>query len=110
MASDGFLPGRFDENFRGVVKWACLTGTAQTSIVWSELHTETGNAEYLEAAKRANRYLMARHDVTNSDAAIRGGIPGSWPVSGEYGRFQILNWATKFFIDALLLEKKATPA
>jgi hypothetical protein len=73
--------------------------------VWTELHELTGRREYLEAARKVNRYLMARHDTSNADPAIRGGVPGSWPVTGDYGRFLILNWATKFFLDALLLEK-----
>jgi hypothetical protein len=105
MHPDGFIPGAIDSAFRGAANWACLTGTAQTSIVWSALDRLSPNPVFAEAADRANRYLMARHDLTNPDPAIRGGIPGSWPVSGEYGRYRILNWATKFFIDALLMRE-----
>ncbi len=104
MSPDGFLPGRIDATFQGAVDWCCLTGTAQTSIVWSYLYRETNSEKYLAAAHTANRYLMAHHDISNEDPGIRGGIPGSWPVWGEYGRFRILNWATNFFADALLLE------
>jgi hypothetical protein len=35
---------------------------------------------------------------------LDGGISGSFPLHGEYGRFQILNWAVKFFVDSMLLE------
>ena len=56
--------------------------------------------------ERLNRYLMARHDITNANPAIRGGVAGSWPVGGDYGRFKVLNWATKFFLDSLLAEKE----
>jgi hypothetical protein len=35
----------------------------------------------------------------------RGGIKGSFPVDGSYGKFQYLNWACKFFIDSHLLEQ-----
>ncbi len=103
MDSDGFIPGKIASDFTGACDWACLTGTAQASIVWSELEHITGNAEYGEAAERANRYLMARHDIRNADPSIRGGVAGSWPVSGSYGQYMILNWATKFFSDALLM-------
>lgn len=106
MDADGFIPGRQDEQFRGVVKWCCLTGSAQTSIVWSELYAATGEAKYLDAARRVNRYLMARHDIRNADLRLRGGLPGSWPVWGDYGRLTVLNWATKFFVDALVLEQR----
>jgi hypothetical protein len=103
MDESGFIPGMIDQNFHGAANWCCLTGTAQTSVVWSELERLTSDRRYGEAAERANRYLMARHDVANPDLSIRGGLAGSWPVSGAYGRYKILNWATKFFIDALLM-------
>jgi hypothetical protein len=35
----------------------------------------------------------------------RGAIKGSFPVSGEYGQYEYLNWACKFFIDSNMLEK-----
>ena len=49
---------------------------------------------------------MARHDISSADPAIRGGLAGSWPVD-EYGRLMVLDWATKFLIDALLEEREA---
>lgn len=104
MREDGFLPGRQDENFGSMSEWCCLTGSAQTSIVWSELFLLTGQEQYRTAARRVNRYLMAHHDVANPDPRLRGGVPGSWPVWGDYGRLMILNWATKFFVDALSME------
>jgi hypothetical protein len=103
MNEEGFIPGKIERDFTGASDWACLTGTAQTSIVWSELECLTGNAKYGHAAEIANRYLMARHDINNPDPSIRGGLAGSWPVSGSYGKYMILNWATKFFMDALLM-------
>ncbi len=108
MRPDGFLPGRQRADFSAAVDWCCLTGSAQTSIVWSQLHAMTGDAQYLQATRTVNRYLMARHDIRNVDLRLRGGLPGSWPVHGEYGRLRILNWATKFLADALSLELAAT--
>ena len=106
MGTDGFIPGRQDSEFGPYADWCCLTGSAQTSIIWSELYLISGDAKYRDAAHRVNQYLMARHDIHNNDSRLRGGLPGSWPAWGEYGRFMILNWATKFLIDALLLELK----
>ena len=108
MAADGFIPGRLNADLSAGVDWCCLTGTAQTSIVWSELFLLTGDRKYQKAAATANRYLMARHDIRNQDPRLRGGLPGSWPSWGDYGPLQILNWATKFLVDALALEQKAT--
>jgi len=47
---------------------------------------------------------MAHHDIRNPDERLRGGVPGSWPVWGDYGRLMVLSWATKFLADALRLE------
>src|SRR5205807_4735609 len=102
MDANGFIPGKIHRDFRGAVNWCCLTGTAQTSIVWSQLEKLLGQKSYAVAAEHANAYLMIRHDINNCDLSIRGGVAGSWPVWGSYGRFKVLNWATKFFLDALL--------
>ncbi len=109
MDGDGSIPGRLDRNFSGTVDWSCLTGIAQTSIVFSELEQQTGDRRYAHAAEVANRYLMARHDISNRDPSLRGGVAGSWPVWAwrSYGKLHVLNWATKFFVDALLL--RSTP-
>ena len=85
MDPHGYIPGRINRRLNGVVDWSCLTGTAQTSIVWSELAALMGNRDYLDAADLANRYLMARHDISSSDSSIRGGLAGSWPVRGNTG-------------------------
>jgi hypothetical protein len=106
MGPDGFIPGRQDSKFRGAVEWCCLTGSAQTSSVWSELFLLTGEEKYRGAVRRVNRYLMARHDIQNANPRLRGGVPGSWPVWGDYQRLAVVNWATKFFIDALSLENQ----
>ncbi len=104
MGPDGFLPGTQNARFEGPT-WACLTGCAQTSIVCRILFELTKESKYREAAAKLNRYVMAHHDIRNTDPRIRGGLAGSWPVQGDYGRLLILNWATKFLVDALCLEK-----
>lgn len=106
MNPDGYLPGRQDSSFAPAVKWACPTGTAQTSIVWSELLALTGDDRYRVAVARANRWLMAHHDIRNRDPRLRGGISGSWPVDGSYRRLEVINWGTKFFVDALWREQQ----
>jgi len=108
MEANGHLAGRLGRNFSPTVKWVCLTGLAQMAIVWFKLYELTSEHRYREAGIRANRYLMQRHDISNPDETLRGGVAGSWPVWGEYGRFMVLNWSTKFLIDALILQKRLT--
>ena len=109
MGEDGHLPGLQTRTFEAAARWCCLTGSAQTSIVFSELYAFTGEDRYRQSARRVNRYLMARHDIRNPDPRLCGGLSGSWPVTGPYGRLTVLNWATKYLVDALSLESRATP-
>jgi hypothetical protein len=102
MREDGFLPGRIRSDFSSAAEWCCLTGSAQSSIVFSRLANFVGEQKYKEAARCLNRYLMSRHDISSELDTVRGGLCGSWPVYGDYGRFMVLNWATKFLIDALM--------
>ena len=102
--ADGSLAGRFDSLWRPTARWSCLTGDAQTALVWLRLFAASGDERYLRAARRMNAYLCSTQDLTAGDPGVRGGIKGSHPVWGEYGRFLYPNWAAKFFADSLMLE------
>ena len=104
MRADGSLPGRLDCHWKGTVPWTCLTGNVQIAISWLLLYGETHNAAYRDAAFRSNGFVR-RTIRLDGPPEKRGGIKGSFPVDGSYGRFQYLNWACKFFIDAHLLEQ-----
>ena len=52
----------------------------------------------LDAAVLVTRYVR-RTIILHGDPDLVGGVRGSFPVSGDYGRFQFLNWAAKFFVD-----------
>jgi hypothetical protein len=103
---DGSLSGRFDTQWRSASRWSCLTGDAQTAIVWLRLRELTGDERYRDAARRMIRFLKTTHDLKNSDPGIRGGIKGSHPIWGDYGAYDYLNWGAKFFADALMLEAR----
>ncbi|MBM3490452.1 MAG: hypothetical protein FJX68_08375 [Alphaproteobacteria bacterium] len=99
LADDGRLPGRLDAGWRAAVPWVCLTGSVQIAHSWLLLHEATGDPAYRDAARRANAYVRRRVRLAGSPDQV-GGIKGSFPVDGDYGRFEYLNWAAKFFIDA----------
>jgi hypothetical protein len=105
LGVDGFLPGCLSTEWKSAARWACLTGTAQLAYCWLALFQITGDSQYKDAAQRANRYVRRTQDV-NGRPEVRGAIKGSFPVNGEYGTNQYLNWAAKFFVDANLLEKE----
>jgi hypothetical protein len=104
LQPNGFLPGRLDRQWQGTVSWSCLTGTAQIAACWLLLYRETGNPHFKQAALAANRYVRGTMRL-DGPLETRGAVKGSFPVSGGYVTYQYPNWACKFFIDALCLEK-----
>jgi hypothetical protein len=100
---NGFLPGRLAPDWSAAADWACLTGTAQIAHCWLLLFQETGDLRYRQAASAANEFVRRtmRLDVS---PALRG-IKGSFPIDGSYSQFEYPNWAAKFLIDALVLER-----
>ena len=53
----------------------------------------------LTRRSRANSYVRGSM-LTDGTPEIRGGVQGSFPIDGWYGKWQYLNWACKFMIDA----------
>ncbi len=102
VREDGWMPGRYDRNWSGAVEWSCLTGEAQMANNWMRLYAITGDATWLEPVPRVLSFLKRTQNRSSDNDGLRGGIKGSFPVSGEYGKFEVLNWATKYFADALM--------
>jgi hypothetical protein len=104
MRGDGFLPGRLYPNWRGAVSWVCLTGSMQIALCWLLLYQDMGEVRYRDAAYAANGYVRRTMRV-DGPPETRGAIKGSFPVNGQYGAYQYLNWACKFFVDSNMLER-----
>lgn len=102
---DGALPGHYSPEWKGTVSWTCVTGNSQMAINWLRLAQITGNGGFKDCAKRANRFNMSIQDLLTSDLNIQGAIKGSHPVNGGYMTYRYPNWATKFFMDGLMLEQ-----
>jgi uncharacterized protein YyaL (SSP411 family) len=110
LRKDGSLAGCFNRRWEPAAAWSCLTGNAQISGIWGRLYEQTAEPRYLEAMKKANEYLKNIQLLDQKKPDIYGGLAGSCPLHGDYGRFEILNWGVKFFIDALILESRLTKA
>lgn len=108
VRDDGWISGRFDAQWNGAVPWSCLTGAVQMCNNWIRLYQGTGDRSWLEAVPRVLAFVKSTQNRTASDPGLRGGIKGSWPLDGGYGRFEILNWATKYFVDALIRHDRIT--
>ena len=109
LGSDGFLAGRWNQDWSPAERWACLTGTAQIAHCWLLLYQDTRDTRYRDAAFRATAYVRR---TVRLDAAegIKGGVKGYFPIDGYYGAYQYLNWAAKFLIDVLVLEQETKSA
>jgi len=112
IASDGCLPGRLDARWRPAVRWVCLTGASQLADCYLIAASGAHDEKYVAAGRTLNKFVRRTVRVAESEPSeLRGGVKGSFPVNGDYGRLQYLNWAVKFTIDANLREQDwlATP-
>jgi hypothetical protein len=105
QTGDTFLPGTLDENWASQDRYTCLTGNAQFAIVLLKLHRMTDDSSFERAASALVDQVKSTQARGVQHPGIHGGIPGSRPIWGNYSRYNVLSWATKFFADALLVRK-----
>jgi hypothetical protein len=99
----GYMAGRLDRNFNPAADYACVTGSAQIAHCLFLLYRLTGDASYLAAGQKLTAFVRRTVRMEGRDGRV-GGVKGSFPVNGNYGQWQYLNWAAKFCIDVNLLE------
>jgi hypothetical protein len=104
------LVSEIGENWEFLSHHLCLTGCAQLAIVFFRLYGLDGDKRYLDAGLNLLDDVAATQDVTSPGTPHYGGIKGSLPIYGRYAPLQYPNWATKFFIDALLAKQAALNA
>lgn len=100
----GYLPGRFYADWEPAALSSCLTGSAQIAIVCYRLSEATGNPRYADSADRLVDYLKGLQLLKSADPSGIGAVAGSFPIFGAYMRAGYPNWATKYYLDALLLQ------
>ena len=108
LRPNGYLPGRLTSEWKPGVTYNCLTGGCQMSIVWCKLYQMGKGEEFLDAARRTLEFVSSTQDLKSPSDGIRGGIKGSYPINSRYGRYEYLNWAAKFFVDALMIYSDIT--
>jgi hypothetical protein len=96
---DGRLAGRLTENWKPAVEWVCLTGTSQIAECLLIVANLDNREDLKRAGMAANSYVRRSLD-TSGPPEVRGAVKGSFPIDGWYGKWQYLNWACKFMIDA----------
>jgi hypothetical protein len=106
---DGWLAGTYGDNWIADAGYCCLTGLAQMSLNWIRIAQITGDNSLRKHAQSGIAYIKATQKLEDPDQAVRGGIAGSFPIWGDYSRFEYPNWAAKFFSDALMMELTDIP-
>ena len=101
------LLGTYEPDFRGGLRFTCLTGNAQMSCVWLRLYDVTGDLRYLNAALKMNEMLKQLLPVKGCRGVV-GGVAGSYPIWGAYQPMRFISWGCKFLADALMLERRLT--
>ncbi|MCK4638226.1 MAG: terpene cyclase/mutase family protein [Bacteroidales bacterium] len=103
---NNFLHGRFDKNWNGS-EYLITTGCAQIAIVWLKLFMQYADKKYLISAKKMNDLLVCiqNRNIKESNNTF-GAITGSFPLWGKYEPFAFPNWAVKYCIDSLMMERE----
>jgi hypothetical protein len=100
----GMLPATFNQEWQSHDNYQCVTGNCQIAIIWLQLYQITGLLHYYEAASQMIDFLIGLQNIYSKNKGIRGGLKGSHPIGGSYVPYALVNWATKFFVDLLLLK------
>ena len=67
-----------------------------------KLFDMTSDKKYRDVGLELLGAVAGTQDLASPSEPHYGGIKGSLPIYGRYAPLQYPNWATKFFIDALL--------
>ena len=105
IRDDGMLPGKLNAKWQGTTPWSCVTGNVQIAHSLLIVYEATGHTPYRDGAYALNR-AVRRTIRLDDPPETRGAVKGSFPVDGDYGKFEYPNWATKFAIDSFTLEER----
>ena len=103
MNDQGYIPGRLNSKWQGTVEWSCLTGIAQIGVTAMKVYKRIGDEKYLKAVRKMKEFLkICQNNIDENYGGGKGALWGSWPISGDYGKYEALSWAAKYFADLLL--------
>jgi hypothetical protein len=100
----GMVPTSFDEKWQSPALDSCLTGNAQLVCFLYALGHAIDNQGYRVIADGVLSVTKQTQLVDSSLSAVKGAIPGTYPISHGYVCNGYPNWAAKFFADALLMK------
>lgn len=99
---NGFLAGRWTLEWKPAATWCCLTGSSQIAGVCFRAHRAYPDKGFDVLGKKLLAFVASTQILEGSNPGLVGGIHGSHPFSGGYLPYCNLNWATKFYADAIM--------
>ncbi len=106
FSNSNYLQASFDEKWKSLDKYSCLTGNCQIAICFMELYKINNDIKLLNAAHKITNQIKSTQILKSKNKGIQGGIQGSYPIWGKYKPFNYPNWAAKYFVDSLLIKEE----
>lgn len=103
----GFLFGELDETFQSSSSFSCLPGNCLLAIIGYKLTSLIGNESLKSKSDLLIDYVKKRQ-FESKNIHIHGGIPGSWPVSGNYSSYEITSWGVRYFTESIMMQDALT--
>jgi hypothetical protein len=97
-----FLAAHFSSGWKSTDRFCCVPGNAQFATLWLRHGRRDGDLALINTGLKMVEWLKQRQALDNVEPGIRNGLPGSWPIDGGYSGYAYVNWAAKYFVDALL--------
>jgi hypothetical protein len=96
------LPARFSPGWKSIDTFSCVPGNAQFAALWLQHGRRLNDLALVNSGLKMVDWLKTRQSLGNPCDGIRGGLPGAWPIDGGYSVYSVVNWAVKYFVDALI--------
>ncbi len=103
VGTDGFLAGELDEEFRSTSSFSCLPGNGLLAILSYKLASLTGNENLRLKADLLTDYIK-KFQLDSAQKGVKGGVSGSWPISGNYCAYEITSWGVRYFLEAVMMQ------
>jgi hypothetical protein len=104
MGIPGMAAASFDRNWQTRDQHSCLTGNAQLACFLFRLAHVTGKSTYRDVGELLVDATKRTQWIDTPVGAVRGAVPGSYPIYRGYCRNSFPNWGTKFIADALMMK------
>ncbi len=83
----------------------CVTGLSQMAIILSKIPEQYQKRSYKELFENIISGTKKLQPRGFDNQCMNGVMPASYPLSGKYQSYDLIEWGTKYFMDSLLIKK-----